>query len=418
MKPSMTAARSRPQAGLACVALAVAGVCGNPVHADARQALRLQVEMAVAASSNPALDAATRRAAGAAELTLRVPYALDTERSALAIEAHANTRTYTTRELERARDLGVGMRWSTRSERDATGASLRLARRALDDRLEAGTGVFDVTRERDEGEFALDHVHSWTGTTRAQASARGTRIRHDSVEGADDLLDYDVLGAGVRVEHDLAGEGRGSSANVTRAVALDLDATDFRPSARGTRTRTFSAAASGRWQPTEALAIQGQGGLSHQRTSAGETPSERGDTAWVPGFDVTVRYTAPVTEATLGLARALRPTAAGGLTRNTTVALDVRHRVRAEGTLHASAAWTRIDASTDGDRATSAAARRLAELEGTTLALQAGVAWQVLPDATLDLSWRFARNDRGDGRAAHDHTARLALVYRPEGARW
>lgn len=426
----MTAGRAtaapRLARGCACIALTLAAATTatvtRPAHAAAAHALRLQLELAVAGSSNPALDEVARRAAGSGELNLRVPYALATERGGLAIDLHANTRSYSARELERARDVGAELRWSTRTERSTSGASLRLGRRSLDDRLDAGIDVFDVTRERDEGELALDHVQSLTPRLRTLASLRGTRIRHERVDGEDegDLLDYDVLAAGVRLERDLTRGpgGDGPTAAATRVVGIDLDVTEYRPSAPAAHTRTVTAAASGRWRPTAVLAMEGRVGLSHQRRDAGTDPTERADSAWTPAFDLSLRHALPTFDTTLNVSRSLRPTAAGGLTRNTAVSLDFRQRTEHDQALYATATWTRIDPGTASDTRTSPRTRRLADLEGTTLALQAGVQWQVLPSTSADLSWRYARNDRGDGRAAHDHTARLAFVYRPDGARW
>jgi hypothetical protein len=137
-----------------------------------------------------------------------------------------------------------------------------------------------------------------------------------------------------------------------------------------------------------------------------------GDGDWAPTAELGLRQEGERHALSLDLTRALQPSAAGLLTRNSVLSLDARWRRSPTSEAYATATWARIDATT------AAAGVARPDIDGSTRTLGAGLRWQAGRDWQFDVSWRHALNARGDVPDAGDHSLRLAVTRATAPLQW
>lgn len=387
-------------------------------RADAAHALRLQVEMAAGASSNAALDAEHARAGIATELVVSVPYVLRTETREVSIGSRASGRRHSDDRIDRTRDVGVDVAWVERLQGTTLSARAQASRRALDDRLDAGTGAVDGQRSRDETDASVQLTRALSPTATLQASAAGSRVRHERARNGDALVDYELTTLRLRYQRALAAGGMDD--RPAQSVAFDVDATRYSPEGSLPRTRTAGVTASWRWRPTEHLAIAAYAGADYRQLDGKAGAGGRGTGDTTSAFGASARYDGERFSLGVDLARALQPSALGTLTRNTTFTVDARYQQSPTRHAYTTASWTRI-AALDG-AADLTLDRRLRDVEGDTFSMRAGMHWQGTPELAFDVSCGIARNDRGTAAAsrsaAQDHRLEVAVAYTPKALRW
>lgn len=410
--------RDRVQRRRARVSLALLVLAGpllaEPVAADAQQTLHLQLKGVTTASSNAAL-AARAVESGALDVSVVAPYTLVTPRRAISVLTQASARRYSTRALSQSHDAGISGTWRERLHRSTWRIEAGGDSRTLTDRLEAGSGVFDTRRRRASLHVGGGVEHALTASQQLLLSVSAVQARYlgdGTGAAADDaLIDYgaDRVQAGWR-----------TATSPTLTLGLAIETAGFRPRASLPRSRTWSLASSGEWQPTASWQVSWRAGIEKSLRSDPASRSVDGAAAdWAPVADFGVHREGERQTLSLTIARALQPSAAGTLTRNTSVAVEARHRQSPTRELYAVAHWAHIDTTTPATPAS-----RRPDIDGETRTLGAGLRWQAVRNWQFDLSYRHARNDRGraaNGDAdagADDHSIQFAATYGATALRW